>query len=150
MMLFIGSDHKGFDLKEQLKKMLTDNGYQPQDLGNKTLDANDDYVDFAKAVAESVAASGGEARGVVICGSGAGVDITANKIDGVRSVLGVSTDQVFDARQDDDVNVLALGSNFTDANTANDMIKIFLSTPFLGEERHKRRLGKIKDIESAQ
>jgi len=150
MFLYIGADHKGFDLKEQLKKMLADQGYQPQDLGNLEKDLNDDYVDFARAVAEKVAASGGEARGIVICGSGVGVDITANKVDGVRSVLGVSTDQVFDARQDDDVNVLALGANFTEPIMAFNMIKILLSTPFLGEEKHRRRLDKLADIEKAQ
>lgn len=148
MLLYIGADHKGFVLKEQVKKYLARLGYQPQDMGNSQNDPDDDYVDFAAAVAKNVsAATGGEGRGIVICGSGAGVDIVANKHERVRSVLGFSTNQVFDARRDDDVNVLALPADWLKPEAAEEIVKVFLTTPFSGGERYLRRLEKISQLE---
>lgn len=147
MLLYIGADHKGYALKEALKKSLTHEGYQPQDVGNMENDPDDDYPKFAAAVGRSVQDSPTEARGIAICGSGAGADIVANKFQGVRSVLGFSTDQVFDARRDDDVNVLALAASFVDEEVAAQIVKVFLKTSFSGEERHKRRIAEITEIE---
>lgn len=150
MLLYIGADHKGYTLKEALKNNLIQQGYQPQDVGNTANDSEDDYPKFAAAVGRSVQDSPTEARGIVICGSGAGADIVANKFQGVRSVLGFSTDQVFDARRDDDVNVLALPASFIDEEAAAQIVKVFLATPFSGEERHKRRIAEITEIEQGR
>ena len=147
MLIYIGADHKGYALKEAIKNNLAQQGYQPQDVGNTENDPNDDYPKFAAAGGRSVQDSPTEARGIAICGSGAGADIVVNKFQGVRSVLGFSTDQVFDARRDDDVNVLALPASFVDEETANRIVKVFLTTPFSGEERHKRRITEITEIE---
>ena len=149
MLLYIGADHRGFKLKEELKKVLNGEGYQPQDMGAAEEIESDDYPDYAVKVAEKVkgAMSVGGGRGILICGSGAVVDIVANKFEGVRSVLGFSTDQVFDARRDDDVNVLSLPADFIDLKAAREIVKVFLTTLFGGEERHWRRLEKINKIE---
>lgn len=146
MKVYLGADHRGFALKEKLKPFLEGEGYETEDLGNKILDSEDDYVDFAAKVAEEVEKNP-EARGILVCGSGAGVDIVANKFDGVRSVLASSPEEVRAAREDDDVNVLALASDFLNQPEAEAISKSFLEAEFKGEERHRRRLGKITEIE---
>src|SRR5258708_177107 len=112
MLIYIGADHRGFKLKEYLKKFLTDKAYQVADMGGKTETIDDDYPDYAREVAKHVSDDPVGARGIVICGSGFGVDIVANKFPGVRSALPMSTDHVYQARHDDDVNVLALAADF--------------------------------------
>jgi ribose 5-phosphate isomerase B len=148
MIIYIGADHKGFYLKEALKQSLKDDGYEIIDLGDSEEKKDDDYPDFARAVAEKVAGTGGEVRGIVICGSGIGVDVVANKFSGVRSALAISADQVRDGRHDDDVNVLSLAADFTKPEDALGIVKVFLSTPFKKEERYSRRLGKIAELEN--
>lgn len=148
MVIYLGADHRGFRLKEAIKRFLGDEGYEIVDAGNSVQDETDDYVDFAKTVAEHVSRDPVGGRGILFCGSGAGVDITANKFRRVRSVLGFSPDQVFDARHDDNVNVLSLAADYLIESDAKDIVRVFLKTPFAGEERHRRRLEKISDIEN--
>jgi ribose 5-phosphate isomerase B len=147
MIIYIGADHRGFYLKETLKSALKSDGYEVIDLGNSEGDPNDDYPDFAAAVAEKVAGTDSEVRGIVVCGSGIGVDIVANKFAGVRSALAISPDQIRAGRNDDDVNVLSLAAGFTTRDDALNIVHVFLSTPFKKEERYSRRLGKISQIE---
>ena len=147
MIIYIGADHKGFYLKETLKSALKKDGYEVVDLGDTKIDDGDDYPEFASAVAEKVAGTGQEVRGIVVCGSGIGVDIVANKFSGVRSALAISGEQIRAGRQDDDVNVLALAAGFIKPEDALDIARIFLSTPFVKEERYSRRLGEIAQIE---
>lgn len=149
MLIYIGADHRGFKLKESLKKFLNSiNGYQVIDLGNDHYDENDDYPDFAERVADKVSGDVlGESRGIVICGSGAGVGIAANKINGARCVTAISPEQAAVAKKDEDTNILALAADFLSEETAKNIVKIWLETSFSGEERHKRRLAKIKEIE---
>ncbi len=146
MKVYFGADHRGFNLKETLKKQAGGN-FEVVDLGNKVYDEGDDYPDFAALVAGRVGYDPINSRGVLICGSGAGVDVTANKFAGVRSVLGISSEQVKAARSDDDVNVLSIAANFTKDEEASAMLKVFLETEFSGEERYKRRIKKISEIE---
>lgn len=145
MRIYIGADHRGFELKEELKDFLM-NQYEVEDMGNLKFDSNDDYPDFARRVAEKVRTDR-ESRGILICGSGAGVDIAANKFDGIRAVLAGSEKEIRSAREDDDVNVLALAADFTQEEDAQDIVKTFLETEFKNEEKHQRRLDKIADIE---
>lgn len=147
MIIYIGADHRGFYLKETLKTTLKADGYEVYDLGNVESDENDDYPDFASAVAEKVTGAGAEVRGIVICSSGIGVNIVANKIPGVRCGLAISADQVRHGRSADDMNVLALASEYTSPEAAKDMVRAFLSTPFDREVRRVRRLDKIAKIE---
>src|SRR3989344_3292226 len=143
MVIYLGADHKGFELKEHIKVFLQGKGYEVVDLGANELQEDDDYPDYASKVAQKVSGAHETSRGIVICGSGAGVDIVANKFPHVRSVLGISPDQIFDARNDDDVNVLALASGYTKTEVAEKIVMTWVETSFSGGERHRRRLEKI-------
>jgi len=147
MVIYFGADHKGFNLKDRLKKFLNDQGYEVVDVGNDHYDEADDYPDFAAEVGRKVSLDNEKARGILICGSGAGMDVTVNKFPRVRSVLAISSDQVYDSRRDDDVNVLTLAANFVSDADAEKIVKIFIETDFSKEERHKRRLEKVVNIE---
>src|SRR3989344_4240986 len=111
MKVYIGSDHRGFKLAKSLEGWLKKNGFTVVSVGAKKLVSDDDYVDFADNVAQKVAQSENE-RGIVVCGSGIGVDIVANKVKGIRSGLGFSEKQVAEGRSDDNINVLALAADF--------------------------------------
>lgn len=146
MTIVIGADHRGFALKEELVTYLMKKGLLVNDMGAKTLEPDDDYVDFADAVAKNVALEQGD-RGIVLCGSGVGVLIAANKTKGVRCGFGLSPVQVESARADDDMNVLALASDYLSSEEAFRIVDAFLNTPFTGEERHLRRIAKIAALE---
>jgi ribose 5-phosphate isomerase B len=148
MLIYIGADHRGFALKEHLKPILQNQGYEVMDVGAPTLVPDDDYPVYAKLVAEKVSAAPAEVRGVLICGSGFGVDEVANKFPGVRSALASSPDHAYQARHDDDANVLAIAADFMDEANAEKMLKVFLTTPFAKEEKYERRLGEIGEIEA--
>ncbi len=147
MTLYIAADHRGFQLKGELVAYLTKKGYAPEDLGNKRYEQSDDYSDFAGDVARKVSESPRDTVGVVICGSGVGVDIVANKFPGVRSVLGFSEEQVRASRSDDDTNVIALPADYLDVEQAKQLVDIWLTTTFSHADRHKRRIEKIMKLE---
>ena len=152
MKIYIGSDHRGFALKQALHSWLTENNYSVEDKGASEYVQTDDYVDYAKAVANAVVEDiqkGEDARGIVICGSGFGVDFTANKIKGIRGGIGFDEGQVKHGRTNDDINILALAAMFSGEETSKEMLKAFLETAFSGEERHIRRIEKIKAIENS-
>jgi ribose 5-phosphate isomerase B len=147
MKIAIGSDHAGFVLKQQTAEALRQAGHEVTDVGTNSTESCD-YPDYAAAVAHEVA--GGLAqRGVVICSTGVGVSIAANKIDGVRAALAVNDDEVLLTRQHNDANVLAIGAKYTDAATAGRFVKLFLETAFEGG-RHQRRVDKITQLERDQ
>lgn len=147
MTIYIGADHRGFDLKERIKEFLKSETYDVVDVGAIQPAPADDFPDFAAAVAEKVSKGGDQVKGILICGSGFGMDIAANKFPGVRAALPMSPDHIYQGRHDDDVNVLSIATNFMDDDTAIKVVKVFLSTPFGKEERYVRRLGKITAIE---
>lgn len=147
MIIYIGADHRGFKLKEYLKQFLKNSGYEVVDIGNDKYDTNDDYPDFAVLVAKRVAQDAANFRGILICGSGAGVDITANKFKSIRSGLAINAEQAKKIRSDDDTNILSLAADFTSEEEAKKILDIWLKTPFSGEEKHQRRIEKIKEIE---
>lgn len=146
VMIYIGSDHRGFDLKERIKKRLIDEGFKVVDLGNDHFDPQDDYVDFAHKVAEATV-SDAQNRGILLCGSGAGVDMVANKIAGIRSALVDDVPRAIQAREHEDANVLALPADILDEEKAVEIVKAFLETDFSDEERHIRRLKKMEEVE---
>lgn len=147
MIIYIGADHRGFKLKEVLKQFLQESGYTVSDLGNTQYFEGDDYPDFAKLVAQKVSADPLNGRGIVICGSGVGVDVVANKFPNIRSALGFHPDQVVEARSNDDVNVLSLAADFLEEDEAKKIVSVWLQTPFDGDERDKRRIEKIRQID---
>lgn len=146
MRVFIGADHRGFELKEGLLVWIKGLGYELVDCGAYEYVKTDDYVDFSAKVASEVVKNK-EDRGVVICGSGVGVEIVVGKVAGVLSGLGISAEQVTAARRDDNINVLALAADYVSEEEAKEMVKAFLETKFSGEERHVRRLEKIIALE---
>lgn len=146
-MLYIASDHAGFQLKKTLVSYLTKVLKMPvENLGPSVYDENDDYPDFARAVAERVAEIH-ENRGIVICGSGHGVCITANKFPHIRAILAPSIESAKFGRKEDDANILCLAGRVLSDEHARAIVKTFLETPFSGEDRHVRRLQKIAKIE---
>lgn len=152
MKVYIGADHRGFELKQGLVAWLKEEKVEHEDVGALALVSDDDYVDYAAGVAQMVsddAKAGRDSRGVLICGTGVGVDVVANKFTGVRSGLCYSKDQVKLARNDDDINVLSLAADYIPLKDAIDMVRTFLETSFSEEERHKRRIEKISTYETA-
>jgi len=148
MLIYIGADHRGFQLKETLKKFLKDQGYEVVDVGNDHYDENDDYPDFAKLVARAVSQDTTNRRGILICGSGVGMDIAANRFKDIRSALVGSPDQAYSSRNDDDTNLLSLAADFSDEKTAEQILKTWLATPFANQERFERRIQKINELDS--
>ncbi len=147
MKVYIGTDHKGFALKEKIVRWVFEWGYTFADMGAETLDPEDDYTIYAERVASVVGAEK-DARGILLCGSGVGVDVAANKFDGVRASIGKSVEQVRAGRNDDDMNVLVLAADYTKEEEAKEMIKAFLETKFSAKTRFERRLSDIKKIEA--
>ncbi len=148
MKIFIGADHRGYEFKEHLKVWLGEEGHQVVDCGNEKYDPEDDFPDYAFVVAENVQQEP-ESRGIVICGSGVGVNIAANKVRGIRASTAINPEEVKHGRKHDDLNVLAISAEFTKFEEAQQMVIAFLTTPFGSEERYLRRLDKIKSYESS-
>jgi len=144
-MIFLAADHRGFPLKEKVKQWLVEWGYDYEDMGAFKLDPTDDYPIYAKKVAEGIVEP--EDRGILVCGSGVGVDEVANKFDGIRSGLAISKEQIQSARNDDNINVLALASDFISEEEAREIVKVFLDTEFADAERFNRRLKEVGEIE---
>ena len=146
MKVFLGADHRGFNLKQRILQWLQSEDVGVEDLGAYDYEAGDDYTLYAQKVAVMVREDP-RYRGVLFCGSGVGVDVVANKFDGIRASIGKEVDQVRAGRFDDNMNVLVIASDYTSEEEARDMIKIFLNTSFSGKKRHRRRLSDIKKIE---
>jgi ribose 5-phosphate isomerase B len=142
--IIIGADHAGFPLKEGLKAFLAEKGLEVVDAGTHNGDAAD-YPDFAGLVAGTVA-SGAVARGILVCGSGVGMSIAANRFPGVRGALCLDAETARLSRLHNDANVLILAGRKTDLGTAKAIVAVWLETDFEGG-RHKARLDKIGDIE---
>jgi RpiB/LacA/LacB family sugar-phosphate isomerase len=146
MKLAIGADHAGFELKETLKGELTKMGHEVEDLGAHAYDALDDYPDSAEAVAVAVAKGDAE-RGLIICGSGVGASIAANKVKGARAAVAVESYSARQGVEHDDVNILVLGGRVIGIEVAREALRAFLDAKFSGEPRHVRRLEKVLAIE---
>lgn len=146
MKVVLAADHRGFALKEELKALLKEDGHIVEDIGAHALIPDDDYPDYAYAAARAVAA-GEDMRGILLCGSGMGMDIVANKVKGIRATLAVSSEAARYAREHDDVNVITIAADGTLAAAAHAIATAFLTTEFAGG-RHARRVEKIAKIEA--
>ena len=144
MKIAIAADHAGFLLKEKLRDSLKREGHELVDLGT-TSEESTDYPDFAAAVAHEVA-DGRAERGLLVCSSGVGMSIAANKISGIRAALGTNPEEVRLTRAHNDANILTLGAKFIGAEDAGKLVDVFLKTGFDGG-RHSRRLDKIASLE---
>ncbi len=147
MLIAIGADHAGFELKESIKQQLVSQGFEVCDEGTHST-ASVDYPDFARKVGEDVA--GGRARfGVLVCGSGIGMAIAANKVPGVRAANVTTEWEAQMSREHNDANVVTVGARILDVATAEKLVDKFLHTDFAGG-RHQRRVEKIAEIERAE
>ena len=144
MKLAIGADHAGFALKEKLRQRLAAEGHEVIDFGAASPESCD-YPDFAQPVARDVA-QGRSDRGILICATGIGMAMAANKIAGVRAAPAQSEDEVRLTREHNDANVLTLGAKYLDEDRALELIRVFLNTEFAGG-RHARRVAKIAQLE---
>jgi len=145
-MLYIAADHGGYPLKEELKRFLREEGYEVVDLGAEELDLADDYPDFAFKLVEQVVQDE-DAGGILICATGQGMCMAANKTAGIRAVLVHNDFTALDAAGHLNANVICLGGKVTSPEEAKKLVKIWLDTEFLEDERHIRRLRKIEEME---
>ena len=142
-MIAIGSDHGGFELKQEIMAHLRERGLEYKDYGTYTAESCD-YPDYGKAVAHAVA-SGEAEKGIIICGTGIGISISANKVRGIRAALCHDCFSAEMTRLHNDANVLAMGARVVGPGLALKITDTFLDTPFSNDERHIRRIGKIED-----
>jgi len=145
MKISIGSDHAGFRLKETIKDFLKELGHEVEDFGTHS-EKSTDYPDFAEKVAMSVADKKSD-FGILMCGTGIGMSIAANKVNGIRAALCMTPEYAKLSREHNDANILTLGARFLEEKEAKNIVKTFLETKFTGEKRHRRRIKKISKIE---
>lgn len=143
--IFIGSDHGGYNLKEKIKEVFIPLGYEFEDVGTNSLDSCD-YPVFAEKVAKKVIETDG--RGILVCGTGIGMSIAANKFKGIRASHCTDTFSARMTREHNNSNILCLGERITGQDLAIDIVKLWLETPFSNGERHSHRLELIKNIEN--
>ena len=147
-MIYIGADHHGFELKAKINQWLKGREYTFEDLGAYEHDPWDDYTDFAVEVAEKVAVNPRKNWGILICGSGVGMSIAANKVKDIRAGIGFAVDQIYTARKDDNINVLVLAADNTDEILALQIVAKFFETEFVESDKYLRRLEKISRYET--
>lgn len=148
MKVIIGADHRGQKLKQAILPILQSKHIPYEDISPNPL-PDDDYVDFAEGVGRHIISSE-ENKGILLCGSGVGMVIAANKMAGVRAGMGESVEQVKAGRADDDMNVLVLAADFQPETDVESLIDAFLTTPFVANDRHIRRLDKISLLEEKE
>jgi ribose 5-phosphate isomerase B len=147
MKIFIGADHNGMEYKQDLVDLLTRSGHEVIDEGDTNIDPADDFPQFAGRVVSGLKASGDPAaRGILICGSGQGMCMAANRFKGIRASLCWNTNEARSARNDDDSNVLCLSSRYTSLEDAEAIVTTWLSTPFAGAERFVRRIKQLDEL----
>ena len=145
MRVAVGADHAGYPLKEELAALLRRQGHEVVDLGATSAEPSD-YPDFADAVAQAVVGGRAE-RGVLVCGSGVGASVVANKVPGIRAAICHDAYSAHQGVEHDDMNVLVLGGRIIGPALAHELVRGFLAATFSGEERHARRLAKLRAIE---
>jgi ribose 5-phosphate isomerase B len=145
MKIAIGSDHAGYELKEHLRTVLEQSGHCVEDYGTHST-ASTDYPDYAALVGRAVA-HGQADYGILVCMTGVGMSIAANKIHGVRAALGTNPEEVAYTRRHNNANVLTFGQRYTTPAEADQMLRVFLGTGFEGGDRHERRVNKITTLE---
>jgi len=146
MRIAIGADHAGYPLNERVIEELRNAGHELIDFGTHDGSVPDDYPDYAKKVGESIQ-SGSTEIGILICGSGVGAAVAANKLRGIRAALCGDTYSGRQSREHDDCNVLCVGARVTGVELALEIVRAFVNARFTGEERHKRRLAKVAELE---
>ena len=146
MRIAIAADHNGFELKNNIKSQLEKMGHEVEDVGPHHHDPQDDYPDYAKLLSENI--SGGQSeRGIMVCGSGVGASVAANKVKGIRAAVCHDIYSAHQGVEHDDMNVLCLGSRIVGSEVVSELIIAFTEAVYSGEKRHQRRLNKVLDME---
>jgi ribose 5-phosphate isomerase B len=147
MKLILGADHRGFELKEHLRQWLTNQGHEVIDSGSFELNQDDDYPVIGFAAADELKNITEPALGIVICGSGVGIAIAANKVNGIRCALGFSAEQIAASRREDNINMLSLPAEYISSSDAEKIVEAFMTTPFAEKEKYVRRIAQIESRE---
>ena len=146
-MIYLAADHRGFALKGAIKAWLLETGYEVRDLGAPELDISDDYPDFAVAAAEALVKDFDHGKAILICGSGHGMDMVANKYKGVRAAICFNTSVAKQSREHENANALVLAADWLKEDQAVEIVKTWLNTELDDAERNERRLGKMREVE---
>lgn len=147
MRIYIGADHNGFELKDHLTKILKQLGHDVEDSGDLSFDQNDDFPHYAGKVATAVLGDrDSDARGILICGSGQGMAMAANRFKGIRAALCWNKEEAYSSRNDDDSNVLCISSKYMTTDEAETVLMTWLNTAFAGAPRYKRRIKELDEL----
>ena len=146
MRIYLGADHRGFELKEALKIWLQENGHEVEDVGNHRMDPDDDFVDPAIKVGEMIEGASAEERGILLCGSGHGVEIVANRFPHVRAIIGFNSEVTEQGRRHEDANVLVIPANWTSLDEVKERVELFTQTEESKEEKYVRRRARIANL----
>lgn len=146
MRIYLGADHRGFELKEALKQWLMEHAYEVQDVGNHVFDPEDDFVDPAIKVGEMTEGSEPTDRGILICGSGHGVDIVANRFPHVRAIIGFNNEVTVQGREHEDANVLVIPANWVKVREVQERVELFMQTEANKDEKYVRRRNRIAQL----
>lgn len=146
MRIYLGADHRGFEMKEEVKQWLTDNDYEVEDVGNFVFDPDDDYVDFALKVAESIEGGSEDERGILLCGSGHGVEMVSNRFPHVRAILGFNDEVTVQGREHEDANILVLASEWVSLDEALERVRMFLTAQKRDDVRYERRRARMANL----
>ena len=149
MRIAIGADHAGYSLKAPLVALLESLGHDVVDIGAHFYDAEDDFPDFAKLVADAVVSDSAD-RGVLVCGSGVGASVAANKVVGIRAAICHDSYSAHQGVEHDDMNVICIGSRIVGEELAKELVTSFLGAKFMDEGKYRRRLDKVLDIEKGR
>ena len=147
MRISVAADHNGYELKNEISETLKRDGHDVIDMGPHYLDPSDDYPDYAKPLAESVS-SGETERGIMVCGSGVGASVAANKVKGVRAAVCHDIYSAHQGVEHDNMNILCLGSRIVGTEVVRELVSAFISAEYTNEERHARRLNKVIEMEN--
>ena len=147
MRISVAADHNGYELKNEITEILKRDGHDVIDMGPHDLDPLDDYPDYAKPLAESVS-SGETERGIMVCGSGVGASVAANKVKGVRAAVCHDIYSAHQGVEHDDMNVLCLGSRIVGTEVVRELVSAFISAEYTNAERHARRLTNVIELEN--
>lgn len=150
MRIYLGADHRGFELKETVRQWLVDDGYEVEDVGGFVFDPDDDYIDPALKVAESVEGSSDDSRGVLICGSGHGVEMIANRFPHVRAIIGFNDEVTVQGREHEDANILVLASEWISTDEAIERVRMFLTAEKRDDVRYERRRIRMANLKIRQ
>ena len=147
MRIYLGADHRGFELKEEIKNLLSENEYEVEDVGAFMLDPDDDYMDYALKVAESIEGGGEDDMGILLCGSGHGMEMVANRFPHVWAILGFNDEVSVQGREHEGANILVLASDWVGSEEAMERVRMFLTAEKRDDVKYARRRARMANLQ---